>query len=190
MDIIASVVSPAALWTGVPGRDPASDGFANLDPLAGARLGMGGGVPVTGAGEVVRDGGPTGVPGRESGSAIRSGSVEECRLWPEARGGMRGGVAWLFIDSFAGEAGEGTGEGADERRALNFDSAEVTICSTSLSFEGGGAGSSDFRVGELVAAGGLELPEVILRGTRSTLRLGTAGRVAGAGSAPFGSEDG
>ena len=78
------------------GRDPESVGFVHLDPLAAARLGT----PVPGAGDVVRDRGPKcdDVPGRESGSAILSGSVEECRLWPDARGGMRGGAAWLGID--------------------------------------------------------------------------------------------
>lgn len=117
----ASTAPVPMLCTGVADREPESAGFVNLDPLAAARLGMGGGsgAPVPGAGDVVRDGGPTckGVPGRESGSAILSGSVEECRLWPDARGGMRGGAAWLVIDVVAGRAGEGTGEDADGGRA-------------------------------------------------------------------------
>lgn len=163
----ASAVPVATLCTGVAGRDPESVGFVSRDPLAAARLGMGGGTPVAGAGDVVRDGGPTceGVPGRESGSAILSGSVEECRLWPDARGGMRGGAAWLVIDVVAGGAGEETGEGADGGRASG---SGVITCSFSLSFEG--RAISSFR-GELVAAVVLELPNV----ARSTLRLGTTG---------------
>jgi hypothetical protein len=188
----ASAVPVATLCTGVTGRDPESVGFVNRDPLAAARLGMGGGTPVPGAGEVVRDGGPMceGVPGRESGSAILSGSVEECRLWPDARGGRRGGAAWLVIDVVAGGAGEEIGEGADGGRASGSD---VITCTFSPSFECRGAISS-FRC-ELVAAVGLELPnvgdEVELCGARSTLRLGMAGGgITEAGSTLFGLEDG
>lgn len=107
----ASVVPVAAVFTGVAGRDPASPEFVNL-VLAAARLGMGGGAPVPGAGEFVRDGGPpcNGVPGRESGRAIRSGSVADCRLCPDARAGM-GGAARLVVGAVVGGAGEGPGEG-------------------------------------------------------------------------------